>query len=371
MTYLFFSSRSTETLGWQWTFYLLAIFATAVLPLVYLMCPETTYIRHNQPKVGSDTAHLTAPGEMQRFGTADWPARYSVRPNKDMSETSFHSKIDTSMDRIETLSFASLDLYGSTPQNRNKATRNDKLITREGLKIFSGRKTDESFFKLLLRPLPLFCHPGILWACLIQGALIGWTVLLGVILAVIMLEPPLSFDEVKTGYMYTGAFVGALVGFVLAGVISDPANKFLSKRNGGIFEPEFRVVLVIPQAIFGAVGLYGFGYSAADTATFGWFWPDFFFGCVCCGMVLGAVASALYIVDAHADIEVEGFTCLLIFKNVLAFALTFNGFQWMTDMGIKPLMIISGSAQIGICALSIPMCKRRPVWCAVRLGKEC
>lgn len=33
----------------------------------------------------------------------------------------------------------------------------------ETLKLFNGRKTDEDFFKLLLRPFPLFFHPGILW----------------------------------------------------------------------------------------------------------------------------------------------------------------------------------------------------------------
>jgi hypothetical protein len=32
---------------------------------------------------------------------------------------------------------------------------------------------------------------------------------------------------------------------------------------------------------------------------YGWFWPDFFFALEVMGMVLGAVASALYIVDAH------------------------------------------------------------------------
>jgi hypothetical protein len=79
-----------------------------------------------------------------------------------------------------------------------------------------------------------------------------------------------------------------------------------------------------------------FGYTASNTARFGWFWPDFFFGleCVSCpfpsrldmyvhksltiktlrvmGMIIGAVASALYLVDAHPDIAIESFTCLLL-----------------------------------------------------------
>jgi hypothetical protein len=164
---------------------------------------------------------------------------------------------------------------------------------------FNGRKTDEYVWKLALRPLPLFGHPGILWACLIQGTLIGWTVFIGIVIAAIMLGPPLFFNEVKTGYMYTSAFVGAVVGFVLSGLLSDSTASWMTRKNRGVFEPEFRLVLVIPQLIFGCVGLYGFGITSNNTYKYGWFWPDFFFAFEVAGMVIGAVASSLYIVDAH------------------------------------------------------------------------
>ena len=54
-----------------------------------------------------------------------------------------------------------------------------KVSFARSLLPFNGRKTDENFFKLLLRPFPLFLHPAILWGCLIQGTLIGWTVMIG------------------------------------------------------------------------------------------------------------------------------------------------------------------------------------------------
>jgi hypothetical protein len=143
-----------------------------------------------------------------------------------------------------------------------------------------------------------------LQACLIQGTLIGWTVLIGVVLAGIMLGPPLWFDEVKTGYMYTGAFVGALVGFAVCGLLSDWSARFLTRVNRGVYEPEFRMFLVLPQLVLGCAGLYGFGWTSADAERYGWFWPDFFFAVEVAGMVCGAVASALYVVDAHREFSV-------------------------------------------------------------------
>ena len=123
--------------------------------------------------------------------------------------------------------------------------------------------------------------------------------MIGVVLAAIFLGPPLFFNEVETGYMYTGAFVGAILGFLLAGLLADWSTNLMIRRNKGVYEPEFRIVLVVAQLVFGCAGLYGFGVTGASVGRYGWFLPDFFFALEVMGMVLGAVASALYIVDAH------------------------------------------------------------------------
>ena len=126
-------------------------------------------------------------------------------------------------------------------------------------------------------------------------------VVAGVVLAIIFLGPPLFFDEVATGYMYTGAFIGAILGFIVSGLLSDWSTKLMIRRNKGVYEPEFRIVLVAAQLVVGCIGLYGFGITGADVPRYGPFLPDFFFGMEVMGMVLGAVASALYIVDAHRE----------------------------------------------------------------------
>lgn len=134
----------------------------------------------------------------------------------------------------------------------------------------------------------------------------------------IFLGPPLWFDEVHTGYMYTGPFIGAILGFLLAGLLADWSAKIMIRRNKGVYEPEFRIILVVAQLVFGCAGLYGFGITAKNVAKYGWFWPDFFYALEVIGMVLGAVASALYIVDAHRKFSLSYRTAL--FGNVLIIA---------------------------------------------------
>ena len=258
-------------LGYVWTFYFVAIFVGAILPLIILFVPETSSKRDSRFDI--DT--------MGNLVAADGLAL-------DILDSPPHS---TSGEHIATASMEK-PLVAPTPPLHKKSFLSS-------LALFNGRKTEERYLHLLLRPFPLFLHPGILWSCLIQGTLIGFTVLIGIVLAGIMLGPPLWFGEVETGYMYTGAFIGALLGFLLSGLISDSSAKILTRWNNGVYEPEFRLVLVIPQIIFGGAGIIGFGWTSDDAGRYGWFWPDFWFGCVVVGMVCGAVGSALYVVDAH------------------------------------------------------------------------
>jgi MFS family permease len=252
----------------------------------------------------------------------------------------------------------------------------------QSLALFNGRKTDESFWKLLLRPFPLFFQPAFFWACLIQGLMIGWTVFIGVILAQFFLATPLWWGEVNTGYAYTAAFIGAIIGFIIAGVLSDWSARYMTKLNGGVYEPEFRIVLVIPQMILGCAGLYGWGKTADGLlhSTYHYAVPLTFFALEVAGMVIGAVASSLYIVDAYrkplpprpllnssrsmltlstGDLAIEGFTCMIVFKNIFSFALTLKAFKWLVQNQTKatPLFNAIGSVQVAVCMLSIPMCK--------------
>jgi hypothetical protein len=55
--------------------------------------------------------------------------------------------------------------------------------------------------------------------------------------------------------------------------------------------------------------------------------------------------------------SVEAFTCLLVFKNIFSFGLTVRGFDWIVEGGVKHVFMAVASVQVGICALTIPMCK--------------
>lgn len=279
--------KITHTIGWAWSFYFIAIFAGVMLPLLFFFCPETAFCR--------DASFNTDIRGESGITRSTVPSDVATTADAHLNPQSPYSSIPASIEKKDSGNLRPSST-GLIPP---------KVSFARSLLPFNGRKTDENFVKLILRPLPLFLHPAVLWACLIQGALIGWTVMIGVVLAAIFLGPPLWFDEVTTGYMYTGPFVGALIGFLVAGLLADWTARIMTRRNRGIYEPEFRIVLVITQLVFGCAGLYGFGITAAKAGKYSWFWPDFFFALEVMGMVLGAVASALYIADAYRELLLD------------------------------------------------------------------
>ncbi|KAL1993049.1 hypothetical protein VTN49DRAFT_3806 [Thermomyces lanuginosus] len=340
-----FVGKITDSLGWEWSFYFVAIFLGALLPVMIFFVPETAYRRAD--KLNTDF-----------IGDSQVPARGNLQGRPSDSDNTVYEpgQMDQEAQAVEqTQETPYKNEAGGTEPAASAAPQRATLWQR--VQLFNGRKTDEKFWKLLLRPFPLlFLHPGIVWACLIQGVMIGWTVLIGVVLGVVFLGPPLWFDEVRTGYMYVGAFIGSILGLAISGLLSDWIMKVMVKLNKGVYEPEFRIPLVFFQMLFCGIGLYGFGIVTDDITRYGWFLAEVFFAFVIMGMVLGTVASALYVVDAHRQIAVEAFTAMLVFKNIFSFILCYFAYDWfVARSGTRIPFIIIGSIQIGVCLLSIPM----------------
>ena len=282
--------KITHTIKWWWTFNLVAIFCAVCLPLVFFFCPETAFRRDAALNLDLLGGGKQTPGVLP----------LASRPT-DEAEAEKAAVAGGKLEPSESSREPAAERLTSPADHAIVIGTGSKTSFRRSLTLFNGRKTDEHWLKLLFRPLPLFLHPAFLWACMIQGLMIGWTVFIGVLMASFMIGPPLWWDEVKTGYAYTGAFVGAIVGFIIVGALSDWSARFLTRLNKGIYEPEFRLVLVIPQLILGAAGLYGWGISVDGVLAgkYSVYVPLVFFGLEVAGMIVGAVASSLYIIDAY------------------------------------------------------------------------
>jgi MFS family permease len=142
----------------------------------------------------------------------------------------------------------------------------------ERLSFTDGYDPGASILRSLHRSIVLLKYPALPWAVLtfsIPIAVVRYkdgtlTQILAmfITMGVYMPEAPYYFTPTMIGLVHLAPLLGTIVGSILGGYVCDKCIAWLSRRTrDGIFEPEFRLFLVLPLFIFGPAGclLFGFG----------------------------------------------------------------------------------------------------------------
>ena len=251
------------------------------------------------------------------------------------------------------------------------------------LRPWNGRLRHDKWLKVAIRPFILFAYPAILWSTLVYSLSVGWLIVLSETMSVIFRTPAYAynFSALGTGLVYISPFLGGILGTAVAGRVSDIIVRFLARRNGGIYEPEFRLFMAIPVAITTCIGLMGFGWSAAEHDK--WIVPAVFFGVISFGCSLGSTTAITFAVDSYRQYAGEALVTLNFSKSKfsfrrhqrhtlttaadifhgLVFSLFFPG--WLQADGSRSVFIVIGCIQLACLATTIPMYiygKRARIW---------
>lgn len=233
------------------------------------------------------------------------------------------------------------------------------------LKPFNGRLHKDNWFKVAIRPFILYAYPAVLWSSIVYACSIGWLIVLSESVSIIYRSrDTYNFSALSTGLIYLSPFIGGVLGTGVAGKLSDVIVRFMARRNGGLYEPEFRLVMAIPVAITTVIGLMGFGWSAQ--AHDAWIVPTIFFGIISFGCSLGSTTAITFCVDSYRQYAGEALVTLNFTKNIfhgLVFSLFFN--SWLEVEGSRTVFIALGVIQLGLMCLTVPMYvfgKRARMW---------
>jgi hypothetical protein len=247
----------------------------------------------------------------------------------------------------------------------NSLRNRPRLTFIQTLKPYNGRLSQDSWFRVAVRPFILFAYPAVLWSAVVYSCSIGWLIVLSESVAVIYRSrTTYGFSALSTGLIYISPFIGGILGTAVAGKVSDIIVQAMAKRNGGLYEPEFRLVMAIPITISTVIGLMGFGWSAYEHDA--WIVPTIFFGIISFGCSLGSTTAITFCVDSYRQYAGEALVTLNFSKNVfhgLVFSLFFT--KWLESDGSKTVFIYVGVIQLILMTFSIPMYiygKRARMW---------
>ena len=282
-----------QNLGYQWTFWVCAILFGAAMFGIILFVPETSYRRS--------------------------PPEPSYLHEKD------------------------------TPESESRPVP-PKMNFWQGLRVYTGRYTRAPFWRIFIRPFIVFFYPAVLWAFLIYGTTLTWIVVFSVVNASIFTVPPYNFSISDTGLISLSPFLLTILGELVSGPLNDWICLKLTERNRGIYEPEFRLVLIIPVALLGVAGFFGFGASVG--AQTHWAGPVLTFGIANMALAFASGCVFGYVIDAHANLAEEAFVAINA-RNFLTFGLTYFVVDWLLDVGTAEVFYILGSLFLFVCALTL------------------
>lgn len=269
---------------------------------------------------GHDRIESEAEKSVQSSDVVQMPTPTAHRAVQDVSSSDAVSRdrdieaakhVPQTPSREESLEPPSFD---STFPYTHRLREQPPLPFLQTLKPWNGRLVHDKWLHVACRPFILFAYPAVLWSTLVYSLSIGWLIVLSESVAHIYQgKEHYNFSPLGTGLIYISPFVGAIIGTAVAGKVSDIIVRYMTRRNGGIYEPEFRLVMALPVAVSTVAGLMGFGWSAQERDA--WIVPTIFFGIISFGCSLGSTTSITFCLDSYRQYAGEALVTLNFSKS--------------------------------------------------------
>ncbi|KAF2201690.1 MFS general substrate transporter [Delitschia confertaspora ATCC 74209] len=303
-----------QNLGWKYTFHILIAFTALETLLCIFFVPETCYNRDHRYDIDelaenklSDLAEV----EKRHKGLA---------------------KSDGEAVRIES---------GPLPATRPKKTYIQELA------FISGRYSDDNLFQLFLAPFAVCTNLAVVWVVVVTGGFTAFFVAQSYDMAQIFMAPPYLLNSAQVGYLSLGPFLGGLLAAVMVGATLDPLIKWCAKKNGGVYEPEYRLLAMLPALLTG-VGLFLFGYMTEKKMSY--YGTAVMHGIDLFGICCANIAAAAYAIDAYREMSGEVFIVNMVFKNLLFYGFSYFVNDWTAEKGPGEVFYVFGGVSLAMMA---------------------
>ena len=187
--------------------------------------------------------------------------------------------------------------------------------------------------------------------------------------AQIFAPPPHLFDATHLGFLSVFKFVFAILGALLGFFLSDSFPKFATRRNNGIFEPEFRLILFIPVLLIGVPGLFGFGFYI-DRTNITWQAASCLEGLLEFAGVLSGTLAYAYVLDAHRNLSIEVNVAMNVMRQFFVFGSSYFLPAWLSKQRTWKVFSAIGGLQLGVTLLTLVVWRYGKVWREIIARKD-
>ena len=215
-----------------------------------------------------------------------------------------------------------------------KARALRKELQRDDLRsvLDIGISKNVYFKHSFLRPLQmLFKSPIVFLFALFIAVIYGYVYLLFTTISIVFVGQ-YGWAEDLTGLAYLGLGIGFLLGLVICGKLSDQIIIKKTKANGGVYEPEFRLPLMMGLTVCIPISLFMYGWMTDKHVH--WIGPIISLVPFGVGMLSTFLSSQTYMIDAFPNYAASSIAALTIIRSLFGAFLPMAGLSLYNALGL-------------------------------------
>ncbi|KAG0673731.1 hypothetical protein C6P40_002627 [Pichia californica] len=320
----FIAGYADENLGYLWCGYLIIIICGSLLIFEIFFLEESAFNRVYESKIEDKLLKV---------------AMSNISNNDNDDENINLNSINKITEKDTVVINNKLDESSSPSLNDNKIQPKTFL---QRMKLFSINKDKKFSLISIIANLKVIRYPAVLWCSFAYGMQICWLSLITVSESEFFMAPPYNFNGDSLGLLSLAMVIGSVIGCCYSSC-SDYVQIYFTKKNNGIFEPEFRLTM-LPLLIFvniAGIFMYGLGpYYGVD-------WIVGAIGITLISIALGGISSIglTYVVECYPKQVVQTMTTILFIRNLMGMVFTWVFQYWLDGIGV----IATTSMLAGLC----------------------
>ncbi|GMG60248.1 unnamed protein product [Ambrosiozyma monospora] len=196
----------------------------------------------------------------------------------------------------------------------------------------------KQYFKLLYLNLKTIYFPPVLLAGLnwgLQSAILSFYLTTE---DTYLYDPPFNYSGSKVALMNIPCLIGAVIGCLYAGSLTDYFILWIARRKKGVVESEYRLVFNFLSGILGCAGLLMFGFGISKNLD----WRVHYIGLGLIGYLFSSSCNItmLYVIDTYDQLILESLAMVGLINNIMGCIFTFACSPWLDSSGTQNTYIV-------------------------------
>ncbi|KAJ5348266.1 uncharacterized protein N7506_001519 [Penicillium brevicompactum] len=226
---------------------------------------------------------------------------------------------------------------------------------KSDMRLWIGKPEWHKAAEVIKQTCQLFFFPNVFWALCLNGLTLGVNVAMGTTYGSILTAAPYNWPDTSASYVNCGQIIVALIALPLLGTGSDRLIRKYAERNGGVHEPETRIVPLILPIIVGTITIVFYGQGAAHPEKYHWFVYVWAMSAYYFAFVGANIVAITYLLDSYPARAGPMLVIICAFRGFISFGTSYGTTPFVQSQGYDGAFGIFGALTAAFGLLGVPV----------------